>query len=224
MKKKRGYLQEGDLPKLAAPAQGALASAGILRLEQLSKFSEAEIKCLHGIGPNALSQLRRALHAKGLTFAGEGNGNKISKEPQMNKNLIAKASININAPREKVWNALVSPEAIQQYMFGTTVVSEWRAGSPIVWKGEWQGKSYEDKGTILQIEPKQKIQYNHFSPLSGLPDKSENYHTITIELSVKRNQTHVLLTQDNNASEEERSHSEKNWETVLAGLKKVVEQ
>ena len=61
---------QGDLPaKLAQPAQRALAGAGIQNLKQLTKFSEAEIKQLHGIGPNALNQLRAALAAKGLSFA-----------------------------------------------------------------------------------------------------------------------------------------------------------
>jgi DNA repair protein RadC len=63
--------KESDLPKLAQPAHRALAAVGIQRLEQLTKFSEAEIKQLHGIGPNALIQLRQALHAKGLSFANE---------------------------------------------------------------------------------------------------------------------------------------------------------
>jgi uncharacterized protein YndB with AHSA1/START domain len=142
----------------------------------------------------------------------------------MDNNLIAKTSININAPGEKVWNALVNPEAIKQYMFGTHVVSDWREGSPIVWKGEWQGKPYEDKGVILQFKPGRTIQYSHFSPLSGLPDKPENYHTVTIELSADGNQTHVLLSQDKNATEEERGHSEKNWGIMLTALKKFLEQ
>lgn len=61
--------QKGDLPpKLSQPAQRALAAAGIKRLEQLTKFSEAEIKQLHGIGPNALAKLRQALAARGLSF------------------------------------------------------------------------------------------------------------------------------------------------------------
>lgn len=59
---------ESDLPWLAQPAQRALASAGIQRLEQLTKFSEAEIKQLHGMGPNALGKLRQALAEKGLSF------------------------------------------------------------------------------------------------------------------------------------------------------------
>jgi uncharacterized protein YndB with AHSA1/START domain len=142
----------------------------------------------------------------------------------MDKNLIARASIRINARREDVWKALVNPEAIKQYMFGTTVVSDWHEGSPIVWKGEWQGKSYEDKGEILQLKPERTIQYSHFSPLSGLPDRPENYHTVTVELSADGNQTQAALTQDKNASDEERAEAEKNWGMMLAGLKKFVEQ
>ena len=63
--------QKSDFPpKLAQPAQRALAAAGIQKLEQLTRFSEAEIKQLHGIGPNALAKLRQALAAKGMSFAG----------------------------------------------------------------------------------------------------------------------------------------------------------
>ena len=70
MKIKRHDQQESDLPiELAKPAQRALAEAGLRRLEQLTKLSEDEVKQLHGIGPNALAQLRRALMAKGLSFA-----------------------------------------------------------------------------------------------------------------------------------------------------------
>lgn len=70
MKTHKGHKQESNLPvKLSQPAQRALAGAGIQRLEQLTSFSEAEIKQLHGIGPNALSQLRSALAENGLSFA-----------------------------------------------------------------------------------------------------------------------------------------------------------
>lgn len=137
--------------------------------------------------------------------------------------IIARASATVNAPVKKVWHALVTPEEIKQYFFGTDVVSEWREGSPIVWKGEWQGKAYEDKGVILKFEPERRLRYTHFSPLSGVPDVPENYHTVTIELSPAGAGTQVTLSQDKNASEEERAHSQQNWEMVLAGLKKLLE-
>jgi len=142
----------------------------------------------------------------------------------MDKILIALASISINAPIEKVWDALVDPKAIKQYMFGTDAVSDWHEGSPIVWKGEWQGKSYEDKGVILQLKLGRTLQYSHFSPLSGLLDKPENYHIVTIELLTEGNQTRVSLAQDNNATEEERAESEKNWGMMLGTMKKFLEE
>ena len=67
--------QESDLPiELAKPAQRALVGAGYLRLEQLTKVSETELKQLHGIGPNAIKKLRRALEARDLSFAGGKTG------------------------------------------------------------------------------------------------------------------------------------------------------
>jgi DNA-directed RNA polymerase alpha subunit len=69
MKVKQRDQQESDLPKeLAQPARRALTEAGYLRLEQLTKVSEADVKRLHGMGPKALDVLRRALAAKGLSF------------------------------------------------------------------------------------------------------------------------------------------------------------
>src|SRR5688572_900930 len=141
----------------------------------------------------------------------------------MNKNLTATASTKINAKPEQVWDALVNPTAIKAYMFGTDLTSDWKPGSSIVWKGEWQGKSYEDKGKVLEIKPPQRLKYTHFSPLAGLPDKPENYHTVTMELSEQGAQTNVKLSQDNNTTEEEQEHSQKNWQMMLDGLKKYVE-
>ena len=72
MKVEQNNPSESDLPaKLAKPAQRALASAGYVRLAQLTQVSEADLKKLHGMGPKALEQIRQALQAKGLAFAGE---------------------------------------------------------------------------------------------------------------------------------------------------------
>jgi len=141
----------------------------------------------------------------------------------MKNTLIAQAQIEIQAPTAKVWDALVNPKSIKQYMFGTDVVSAWKEGAPIIWKGEWQGKPYEDKGVILQFKPEQVLRYSHFSPLSGQPDVPENYHVVTIELSADGLKTLVVLSQDNNSNEEEREHSAQNWQMMLGALKKFLE-
>ena len=137
---------------------------------------------------------------------------------------IAKASTTIQASAGEVWDALVDPKSIKQYMFGTNVASEFKEGSPITWKGEWQGRAYEDKGVILKMTPQRTLQYSHFSPLADLPDTPENYHTVTIELAEEDGATNVTLTQNNNPTEKEREHSEKNWSMMLEGLKKFVEK
>jgi uncharacterized protein YndB with AHSA1/START domain len=141
----------------------------------------------------------------------------------MHTDRIAEASISINMPREAVWHALTDAAAIKQYMFGTNVRTDWREGSPITWKGEWKGKAYEDKGSILAIVPYRRLAYSHYSPLSGQPDTLDNYHTVTITLMPDGQRTEVTLTQDNNATDEARAHSEENWVGMLMGLKRYVE-
>jgi uncharacterized protein YndB with AHSA1/START domain len=143
--------------------------------------------------------------------------------PANRANLIARCSIVVDASASKVWQALVTPSAIKQYMFGTEMKSDWKEGGPVTWKGEWQGRKYEDKGVIKQFTPEKALQYTHFSPMAGLPDTPENYHTVSIQLTPEGNATRVSLTQDNNSTEQERAHSEKNWEMMLEGLKKFVE-
>jgi uncharacterized protein YndB with AHSA1/START domain len=140
------------------------------------------------------------------------------------QDLIARATITIDAPRAEVWKALVSPAAIKQYMFGADVRTDWKEGSPIRWSGEWKGKKFEDKGKLLQVKPERRLQYSHFSPLSGRPDTPENYHTVTIELADAAGKTQVTLTQDNNSTEEAHKESEKNWNMMLQGLKKYLEK
>lgn len=139
-------------------------------------------------------------------------------------NFIATAQTTIDAALPDVWDAFVKPETIKQYMFGTTVITDWKVGSPITWKGEWKGKPYEDKGIVTAFEPFTRLQYTHFSPMAGKPDVPENQHTITITFSMQHTATKVVLQQDNNATPEERQHAEQNWSLMLEGVKKVFEQ
>lgn len=141
----------------------------------------------------------------------------------MSENLIAKSTIMVHAGPKTVWDALTNPVKIKQYMFGADVSSDWKVGSPIIWKGEFNGKKYEDKGVIKEFAPNQILAYSHFSPLSGKPDKPENYHNISVAIDEKDGASHVTLTQDNNGSEKEKQKSQDNWASMLKGLKKTVE-
>ena len=141
----------------------------------------------------------------------------------MNKTFIAKATITINAPSSKVWDALTKPDLIKQYLFGTKVTTDWRVGSPITYKGTWEGKAYEDKGKILQIDPGKILVSTYWSSMSSLPDVPENYNTVRYELSAEGAGTRLTITQDNNATLDDAKHSEQNWNIVLEGIKKLVE-
>ena len=142
----------------------------------------------------------------------------------MNNKFPAEATTVVNAPPSKVWEALTNPSLIKQYLFGTEVTSDWQVGSPITYRGEWDGKTYEDKGKILQVEPEKLLVSTFWSSLAGLPDSPENYKTVRYELSPENGGTRVTVTQDNNASQEEADHSEQNWNSVLGQLKELLEK
>ena len=141
----------------------------------------------------------------------------------MSNTATAKATTVINAPASKVWEALTQPEQIKQYLFGTQVTTDWRVGSPITYKGEWKGKAYEDKGKVLEIEPRKRLVSTFWSALAGLPDTPENYKTVRYELAPEGDRTKLTITQDNNATQEEATEAEKNWRMVLDGIKKLLE-
>jgi len=141
----------------------------------------------------------------------------------MSENLAAEADVTIMGSVSQVWDALVNPDKIKRYMFGATVISDWQVGSPIVWKGEWKGKPFEDKGRILEIQQGRRLRYSHFSPLSGAPDRPESYHNVTIQVDGLDGSVHVELSQDGNPTEQAREESRRNWSAMLDGLKKTVE-
>jgi len=60
--------ENGLLSLLGATARRALEREGIATVEQLAKYSEADILGLHGMGPSSIPKLRSALKATGLTF------------------------------------------------------------------------------------------------------------------------------------------------------------
>ena len=141
----------------------------------------------------------------------------------MKSDITGRAGISINAPSSKVWEALTTPEIIKKYFFGTDAISDWKAGSPLIFRGEWEGKQYEDKGTILEVVPEKLFKYSYWSSMSGIEDKPENYVTITYGLTPNGSGTKLNITQENIPDEKTKEHSEQNWNMVLGGLKKLLE-
>jgi len=131
-------------------------------------------------------------------------------------------SIDIDADADTVWAALTDPTLIKRYMMGADVATDWQVGHPITWSGNYQGKAYEDKGVVQVVEPARRLSVTHWSPLSRLEDKPENYHTVTYDLVPAGVRTKLTLTQENltGVSPEQ---SARNWQPMLDGLKATAE-
>ncbi len=139
-------------------------------------------------------------------------------------NLVATSTITIDAPADRVWKVITDPAAVKEFMFGADLETDWTEGSPIAWRGEWEGKPYEDKGKILKVDPGRKLVHTHFSPLGGEEDNPENYHTLTWTLDDQDGATTLTLSQDNNANEDAAEHSKGMWDMLVADVKKIAER
>ena len=140
------------------------------------------------------------------------------------KELGASSSITIGAPIDEVWKAITTPELIKQWFFGVDTESDWSPGSPLIHRGEWQGKPYVDKGVILRIEPPTVLVHTHWSDVSALPDAPENYQEVTWALSERDGLIELMITERNLTSEDAKAASEDGWKVALTSLKAVLER
>jgi uncharacterized protein YndB with AHSA1/START domain len=141
----------------------------------------------------------------------------------MNTQLSFTKNILVSAPIAQVWDALINPEMIKKYLFGTNTITDWKVGQPIKFTGEWDGNTYEDKGTVLQFEPQKTLQYDYWSSSSGVPDTPENHSVVTFELFERGNKTELQLRQENFKDQAACDHSEQNWTAVLQTMAGLVE-
>lgn len=138
----------------------------------------------------------------------------------------ASTSIDVEAPPAQVWRALVEPELIARYLHGTAVDTDWTVGSPIVWRGEWQGKPYEDKGEVLAFDPPRRLAVTHWSPLTGEPDEPSRYHHVTYVLEpLDGERTRLTLVHGNSPTQEAADAMIANgWQPMMPALKQVAEE
>lgn len=135
-------------------------------------------------------------------------------------------TVAIYAPASKVWDALTNPELIKRWMTDdeVDVITDWKVGSPIVFRGSLHWIDFENRGTILQFEPEKVFQYNYLSSLSNLPDITENYTSIKFMLSSIEGTTTLLLTLSDFPDEVIRKHLDFYWNVTLGILKNLCEQ
>lgn len=143
----------------------------------------------------------------------------------MNAHTVSK-QVQINAPKEKVWQALTDPEMTKEYFFHCEVTSDWHKGSSITFHGKmfWI-IPIEMTGTILDIDPGNMLKYT-LKNGHKKEDAPDNFSTVTDTLVYANGITTLSITDDVGSAEgyEDRvAKSEKGWDKVLSGLKKLVE-
>jgi uncharacterized protein YndB with AHSA1/START domain len=141
-------------------------------------------------------------------------------------------TIDINAPIEQVWEALVNPEFTAEYMFGCVPLTDWEIGSPLLWEGKHEGQSMIFvKGTILKFQPHHLLEYTVIDPNNAaIPDIPKNYLTVTYELVEANGVTTFKVTQgDYNTVAEGRKRYQDSaklggWQSILEVIKELSEE
>jgi len=149
----------------------------------------------------------------------------------MENELFVRNSITIYAPAEKVWDILTNPDQTKKYMFGCETVSDWKQGSSLLWRGNYEGKEMVFvKGDIVDIDPGKYLAYTTIDPNSTMDDISENYLTVTYSLSEDNGQTLLTVTQGDytKVADGERRYKEafsngEGWNPILVEIKKIAE-
>ena len=136
-------------------------------------------------------------------------------------------TVNINAPTSRVWHMLTTPELMKKWMISDdieiSISTDWKIGSPMVIRGNMNGKNFENNGTVLQFEPEKTLEYSHLSSTSRLPDQPESYSIIEFRMQPMEDLTILTLTVSNFLTESIYKHLAFYWNVTVEVLKRMVE-
>ena len=132
--------------------------------------------------------------------------------------------VEIIAPAKKVWRALTMPDLVKQWQYGSDLLTTWEVGAPIVFRNEWNGQVFEQKGNVLEFSPESRVKYSLFFPRPDLEDIPEHYFFMTYELTESEGVTSLLVRQeDPRPSPPNESTGGDEGPNVLSALKELVE-
>ena len=101
-------------------------------------------------------------------------------------------TLDVNAPVEALWRVLTDNQFIPQYMFGCIAETDWKPGSPLLWRGAADGKLYV-KGEVVSINPPRTLVYTIIDPNNpAIPDIPQNYLTVTSTLKERGGRASTL--------------------------------
>jgi uncharacterized protein YndB with AHSA1/START domain len=134
------------------------------------------------------------------------------------------STVKILASAKKVWLALTSPDLVKQWQYGSDLVTTWEVGTSIVFRNQWDGRVFEQKGTVLEFSPASRLKYSLFFPRPDLQDMPEHYLFMTYELAESDGTTSLLVRQeDPRPSPPNESSGGDDGPDVLSALKELIE-
>jgi len=141
----------------------------------------------------------------------------------MNNTYISKTNIKLNNSTSQVWEVLTNKTIASKYFHGAEVITDWSENNPIIFKGEYHGNQYEEKGIILKVVHESLLQYSHWSPFDSLPDLSENYRIWSFQISKEESFTILSISEDNIPNQKKKERSDEFWTEVLNTIKQILE-
>lgn len=134
------------------------------------------------------------------------------------------STVQIHSPAKKVWLALTDPDLVKQWQYGSDLITTWEVGSPIVFRNEWDGQVFEQKGTIFEFVPESRVKYSLFFPRPDLQDIPEHHFFMTYELTETEGVTSLVVRQeDPRLTLADESNVGDDGPDVLSILKNLVE-
>ncbi len=111
--------------------------------------------------------------------------------------MIFKEEMIFKSSIEKVWDLLTNPAMTKEYMFGCEIISDWKVGSAIDWKGKTEDgqEVVYVTGKILEYQEMKKITSTTFDPNADMEDIPKNHVNLTYELDEVDGGTQLIITQ-----------------------------
>jgi len=134
------------------------------------------------------------------------------------KEIFIKAHVNL------VFDMLTNSEEIIKYFPLKEVISDWKVGSEVLYKGEVEQNKFTDYGIIEIISRPYEYKYSYWSDNHGTERTPENYLSISYKLSKIESGTILTLEHENLRSKEMfQMMDETVWDFLLNNLKNHVE-
>ncbi len=80
------------------------------------------------------------------------------------------STVKILAPAKKVWLALTDPGLVKQWQYGSDLQTTWEVGTSIIFRNEWNGQVFEQRGTVIEFSPESRLKYSLFFARPDLQD------------------------------------------------------